>query len=125
MKYSDQTQRPPELVNPHGEFLQEILGVQVGGIQSHSLAEVRIPPGGSSSCHFHKQSEESYLILSGQAKLVVDQQARLLKKGDAVLIVPPEMHQISNPFEEDLVFLAVCVPAWQPGDSFEAEGANS
>jgi mannose-6-phosphate isomerase-like protein (cupin superfamily) len=92
----------------------------VGGVQSHSLAEVRIPPGGSSSAHYHKRSEESYLILSGQAKLVVDSQERTLKQGDAVLIEPPEVHQISNPFEENLVFLAVCIPAWQPGDSYEA-----
>ena len=120
MKLSDQTQRPPAMLKHEGEYLQEILGLQVGGVESHSLAEIRIVSGGSSFAHFHKISDESYLILSGQAKLVVDQHERTLNQGDAVLIKPQEVHQISNPFEEDLVFLAVCVPPADPGDSYQA-----
>jgi mannose-6-phosphate isomerase-like protein (cupin superfamily) len=109
--------------NPHGEAVQEILGLQAGGVQSHSLARMTIAPGKSSLPHFHKESEESYLILSGKAKLVIDAKSFELSPGDAVLIEPDEVHQIFNPAKQDLVFLAVCVPAWQPEDSFNAEAA--
>ncbi len=121
MYISKKTQRPPYMENPGGEALQEILGVQVGEIQSHSLAEVRIPPNGASTPHFHRNSEESYLILSGQAHLTIDGQDLILTTGDSIVIQPPEVHQIRNESEVDLVFLAICVPAWMPDDSFEIE----
>jgi mannose-6-phosphate isomerase-like protein (cupin superfamily) len=41
-----------------------------------------------------------------------------------VLIEPDEVHQIFNPAKENLVFLAVCVPAWQPEDSFNTEATS-
>ena len=112
----------PDLIeNPHGEDVQEILGVQAGGVESHSLARVTIAPGKSSLPHFHKESDESYLILSGEAEMVIDNKRFEISPGEAVLIEPHEVHQIFNPGQKDLVFLAVCVPAWRPDDSYEAE----
>ena len=112
---------PSIIQNPSGESVLELLGIRAGGVHSHSLARIVIPPGKGADPHFHKHSEESYLILSGRAALHIDQSEFELHAGEAVLIEPMEVHQISNPGDEDLVFLAVCVPAWQPGDSFEAD----
>lgn len=112
---------PSIIQNPSGESVQELLGIRAGGVHSHSLARIVIPPGNSADPHFHKHSEESYLILSGRAALHIDQIEFELHTGEAVLIEPMEVHQISNPGDKDLVFLAVCIPAWQPGDSFEAD----
>ncbi len=120
MYISKKAQRPPHLDNSGDEVLQEILGTQMGSIESHSLAQVVIHPGGASQPHFHRKTEESYLILSGQAELLIDGQEHTLSPGDAIVIQPSEMHQIRNKMNYDLVFLAVCVPAWSPGDSFEA-----
>jgi mannose-6-phosphate isomerase-like protein (cupin superfamily) len=121
MILSKNKNRPPSLHNPGGEVVQEITGLAVGDVTSHSLAEVQLPPGGFSTAHYHKAAEESYLILSGEALLVVEGQEIHLTPGDAVVIQPPEVHKISNPGEAKLVFLAVCVPAWQPEDSYPAE----
>jgi mannose-6-phosphate isomerase-like protein (cupin superfamily) len=112
---------PALIETPHGEDVQEMLGLVAGGVKSHSLAQITIAPGKSSLPHYHKVSDESYLILSGQAEMVVDEESFKLAPGEAVLIQPHEIHQISNPGPEALVFLAVCVPAWHPGDSFYAE----
>ena len=119
MHITKKTNLPDEIRNPHGENVQEILGVQAGGVERHSLARVTITPGKSSLPHYHKESEESYLILSGKAVMAIDSQEFELTPGEAVLIEPPEVHRIWNPGPEDLVFIAVCVPAWQPQDSFE------
>lgn len=121
MQISRKLDYPPKINNPDGEIIQEILGIQAGNVNSHSLAEVTIPPGKTSVSHFHKESEESYLILSGTATLKIDQAELTLTSGDAVLIEPHEIHQISNQSHQDLVFLAVCVPAWHPEDSFEVD----
>jgi mannose-6-phosphate isomerase-like protein (cupin superfamily) len=40
---------------------------------------------------------------------------------ESVLIEPMDVHQVFNHGDEDLVFLAACVPAWQPEDSFDVE----
>ena len=122
MKISRKTGLPEKIVNPDGEIIQEILGLIAGKVSSHSLAKILIRPGDASTRHFHKFSEESYLILSGEATLNIDNDSFTLKPGEAVLIEPKEIHQISNHSTEDLVFLAVCVPAWSPGDSFDASG---
>lgn len=122
MYKSRETNVPEKLLTPDGEIIQEILGLAAGGTESHSLAKIILPSGNTSARHFHKKSEESYLILSGIANLVIDEQKFTLSAGEAVLIEPHEVHQIKNKNDQDLVFLAVCVPAWHPGDSFEVEG---
>ena len=109
------------LRSQEGEILQEILGLQSGEVKSHSLASVTIPPGNSSVCHYHKKSEESYYILSGNASLEINGNSFQLQAGEAVLIEPDDLHQITNHGYENLVFLAICVPAWHPDDSFDIE----
>jgi mannose-6-phosphate isomerase-like protein (cupin superfamily) len=46
------------------------------------------------------------MLLADEETIVIPQQA--------VLIPPPKPHKISNIGESDLVFLAVCAPAWEP-----------
>ena len=116
---------PARLGDATGESVQELLGRQAGGATSHSLAMITIPPGKSSAPHFHKISDESYLILSGVASMHIDQAQFELEAGEAVLIKPMEVHQISNHKDEALTFLAVCVPAWHPQDSFPADTSGS
>lgn len=119
MHISRETSFPPKIINPKGEDLQEILGLAAGNVKSHSLAKVSIPPGKASQAHYHRKSEESYLILSGTAALEINGQLYTLNTGEAILIEPDEVHKISNFEDQDLVFLAVCVPAWHQDDSFD------
>jgi mannose-6-phosphate isomerase-like protein (cupin superfamily) len=125
MFISESLNRLPKFTNPNGEILQEILGNQVSGIQSHSLAEVVIPPGMSSDAHYHKIAEESYLIHSEEAEMVVNQVRIIRKPDDALLIQPEETHQIYNHGQSDLVFIATCVPAWQPDDNYPINATES
>jgi adenosylhomocysteinase len=119
------TDYPARVGDSAGESVQELLGLQAGGTTSHSLAMVTIQPGKSSAPHFHQKSDESYLILSGIASMHIDQAQFKLQAGEAVLIEPMEVHQISNHTDEVLTFLAVCVPAWHPGDSFSPDTSGS
>ena len=57
MYLSRKEQRPTQTTSAEGKIIQESLGSQVGKISSHSLAEVTIPPGESSSAHFHQQGK--------------------------------------------------------------------
>ncbi len=110
--------RSPKVTSPGGEILREVPGNQVSRIKSHRLTEVTILPGMSSKTHFHKISDDSYLIFSGEAELHNNQGQINLKAGDSMLIQPGESHQIINHSQEDLDFLVTWAPAWQPDDNF-------
>ena len=104
---------------PQGETVYELIGASggAGGASKHSFALVIIPSGKSSVNHHHLVSEETYYILRGTARMVVDGQAFVLTPGQACLIQHPEWHQIFNVGDDDLEFIAVCAPPWTPDDS--------
>ena len=111
------------LTQPLGESVYELIGSspKSGNAHLHSLAHILIPPGKSSSKHYHKISEETYYILSGQGQMIVNGKEYKLSSGQACLIHATEVHQIFNNGTVDLEFLAVCVPAWTPDDSYSPE----
>ena len=124
MKITDKNQIQTPLITPGGEVIYELIGKgdSAGAISSHSLAQIQIAPGKSSSLHYHKSSEEIYFILNGEGSMSLDGKEFTLIPGQACLIQPGEVHQISNQGDTELEFLAYCVPAWVPEDSYEVEG---
>lgn len=114
----DQIHTP--ITNPRGETIYELVGTssEAGGATQHSLAHVVIPPGKSSDAHYHKSSEESYTILRGSARMILDGDEFVLEPNQACLILPGEVHQIFCDGDEDLEFLAICVPPWTQDDSY-------
>lgn len=102
-----------------GEQVYELLGAPeaIGGAKGHSFSHVVIPSGCHSRPHWHPVAEETYYILSGEGRMVVDGKEMKLLPGDALLINPPEVHQIFNDSDADLEFIAVCAPAWTPDNS--------
>ncbi len=121
MKVTDKNRILNPLVSDSGEIVYELIGKAApdGDKPNHSLAQIVIPPGKSSSLHYHKVSQETYFILEGEGQMTVNEVGFTLQEGQTCLIEPGEIHQISNMGEINLVFLAVCVPAWVPDDSFE------
>jgi mannose-1-phosphate guanylyltransferase/mannose-6-phosphate isomerase len=107
------------LRNPLGEVIYEMIGApeELGGTEKHSFVVVEVPPGASSSRHYHHLSEETYYVLKGMAKIVIDGEEFQLTPGDAVLIQPPEKHQIFNIGGGILEFITVSAPPWVPEDS--------
>lgn len=109
------------LVAPLGEVIYELVGNApgIGETTLHSLAQVVVPSGKLSPRHYHKISEETYYILQGQARMVIDERAFVLSPGHVCLIMPGEVHQVFNDAADDLVFLVVCAPPWTDQDMFE------
>jgi mannose-6-phosphate isomerase-like protein (cupin superfamily) len=108
---------------PLGELVYELIGnsAETGGAKLHSLAHVVIPPGKLSPAHYHKVSEETYHMLKGQARMVIDGREFTLSPGQSLLILPGEVHQIFNDQPADAEFLVVCAPPWTPDDFFTVQ----
>jgi mannose-6-phosphate isomerase-like protein (cupin superfamily) len=62
-------------------------------------------------------AEESYYITAGTGELIVDQETHRVTAGDLVLIKAQQTHQIKSIGDENLEFLAICVPAWHDDNS--------
>ena len=113
-------QVPDPIFTPHGETVYEMIGrvAHHGGARLHSLAHIVLAEGKASQRHSHKVCEESYYILKGQARMLIDGQETRLTPGQTCLLLPGQVHQIFNAGQGDLEFLAVCAPAWYPDDTY-------
>ena len=122
MKIADPSLVIDPLVTPSGETIAEVIGKAVGDDSNHSLARIIIPPGKSSTLHYHKISQETYFILKGEGKMQVNDKRFSLLPGQACWIETGDIHKIQNDGDTELVFMAICAPSWVPDDSFEVEG---
>ena len=78
-----------------------------------SIARARVEPGKTTKWHSLVGISERYLILEGEGLVEVgEMEARLVRAGDLVSIPPEQRQRISNTSEKDLVFLAICSPAF-------------
>lgn len=106
-------------ISTTGEMVYELIrrSDQLGSSRSHSVGYVVIPPGCSSRPHYHPAAEETYYILSGHGRIIVDDKEYLLAPEDTILIMSLEHHQIFSVGDKNLEFIVVCAPAWEPTNS--------
>jgi mannose-6-phosphate isomerase-like protein (cupin superfamily) len=106
-----------------GSEIRELLAHRNSCIARQSLAEARLPPGATTTPHYHPQTEEIYYILSGRGRMRIDAETATVGPGDAIAIPPGATHQITNIADEPLVFLCCCAPPYEHSDTVLVEGA--
>lgn len=79
------------------------------------LVRATMQPGKSHPFHRHPHREEIIYVLSGMAEQWCGDRCRILKPGDMVLIPKDEVHGTYNPFDTEVVFLAILSPAQADG----------
>ncbi|HEX7292637.1 MAG TPA: cupin domain-containing protein [Conexibacter sp.] len=82
-----------------------------------SLAEATVPPGGSTLAHFHRESEEIYLVTSGSGRLRLGDEERPIAAGDCVVIPPGTVHRLWADPGAPLVVVCSCVPPYSHEDT--------
>jgi mannose-6-phosphate isomerase-like protein (cupin superfamily) len=95
-----------------GAIIRELAAPRNAPLHSHSLAEIRHPPGTASREHRHTKAEEVYYVLAGRGQVRLDGETQLIGPGDVVVTVPGQRHKIWQRGEDDLVLLVTCVPAY-------------
>jgi len=76
------------------------------GAPNFTLRRFIVKPGGYTYFHTHDFEHEVY-ILSGQGIIRTEDRELSISRDQAVLVVPNEVHQFINPYEEELTFLCI------------------
>jgi mannose-6-phosphate isomerase-like protein (cupin superfamily) len=107
----------PAFTTKDGSEIRELLAHRNSAIRKQSLAEARLPPGASTTPHFHPLTEEIYYILAGRGRLQIGDEVREVGPGDAIAIPPGAVHTITTISTEPLKFLCCCAPAYEHEDT--------
>jgi mannose-6-phosphate isomerase-like protein (cupin superfamily) len=74
-----------------------------------------LPVGSSFQPHLHEDMEEIFVIVSGRAEIQVDDYKAILGRGDAVVVSPGEIHQMSSVGDVDVEYLVVGIAGEKNG----------
>ena len=111
----------PSFITVDGSEIRELLAHRNSAIRNQSLAEARIPVGGSTLEHYHPKCEEIYYITHGVGKMRIENETRDVKPGDAIAIPPRLKHKIWNTGKEVLHLLCCCAPCYEHNDTIITE----
>jgi len=100
-----------------GSEIREWAGRVSAPAENQSLAEATIPVGGATTEHYHRISEELYLVSAGQGRLFMDGEERMITEGDCALIPPGARHKVFNVGAGPLRLLCACSPAYSDEDT--------
>ena len=100
-----------------GSEIRELLAHRNSSIRNQSLAEARLPVGGATMQHYHRQTEEIYYITHGTGRIRIEGETRDVTAGDAIAILPGKRHKLWNTGTETLRLLCCCAPSYEHEDT--------
>src|SRR5271169_3558917 len=92
----------PPFTTKDGSEIRELLAHRNSAIRNQSLAEARLPVGGSTQEHYHEKTEEIYYLTHGTGRLRIEGETLEVKAGDAIAIPPGRKHKLWNTGNETL-----------------------
>ena len=94
--------------------LREILNPVKHAIDArYSLAWAMIRPGERTRPH-RLTVTEVYFIITGTGRMYINNEEKRVKKHDTIYIPPHAVQSIQNTGQENLEFLCIVDPAWNP-----------
>ena len=68
-------EQAPAFTTKDGSIIRELLAHRNSGIRHQSLAEARVPPGATTTPHYHARTEEIYYLLNVLNKRMCEHEA--------------------------------------------------
>lgn len=101
-----------------GSTIRELLGLTTSRlVRNQSLAEATLAAGQATERHYHRDSEEIYLLLDGGGTMELDGEEREVGPGDAVLIPPGAWHTL-RAGAGGARLLCCCAPPYRHEDTY-------
>ncbi|APG64366.1 cupin [Tenacibaculum todarodis] len=94
-----------------GKIIKEHFGNATDKNSKVSIAHMIAPAGWSEPFQTPKFDEYTYII-SGKKQFIIDGETVVLEAGQSIKIEKHTRVQYSNPFTDECVYLAVCLPAF-------------
>ncbi len=91
-----------------GTAVVKVTGEETGG--AYSIVEYTAKPGHARYLHIHRNMEESFLVVSGEGTLQVDQEIVTARAGEYVLVRRGVPHNVFNRSDADAVWLEIYTP---------------
>ena len=111
----------PAFMTKDGSEIRELLAHRNSAIRNQSLAEARLPVGGATLEHYHRETEEIYYITHGRGRIRIEGELREVSVGDAIAIRPGQKHKLWNTGKETLKLLCCCSPPYDHSDTVLTE----
>lgn len=89
--------------------MRHLFSAEELGRNARLSAEITLPPGASIGTHIHEGERELFYIMSGEATLIENGEARTIRPGDASLTGPNGEHSIINQGDDPVYLLAVII----------------
>ena len=77
-------------------------------------AHATVKPRSATLPHRFKTASEVYYILKGKGIMHIDEQSADVGPGETIYIPPMAVQYIENTGQENLEFLCIVYPSWQP-----------
>ena len=99
-------------VNERGDGQVSYLTLAPGQFGAANLAVtwVECAPGSQQPLHSHPESEQVYVIVSGEGTMLVEDEERSVRAGDTIFIPPGSRHAIRNKSGTELIFASAASP---------------
>jgi mannose-6-phosphate isomerase-like protein (cupin superfamily) len=101
-----------------GSTIRSLLDLTTAPVANCSLAEATIEAGEATVRHHHREAEEIYYLVEGEAEMELDGERSAVRAGDAILIPPGAWHQIRAGAGGRVRLLCVCAPPYRHEDTF-------
>lgn len=111
----------PAYVTRDGSTIREWVAPGTLG-RRQTLAEATVPAGTATLAHYHRESEEIYLVTAGTGRLRLGDEEAEIAAGDCVVIPPGVVHQLHADPGADLVVVCSSVPPYSHEDTVLVEG---
>ncbi len=96
-----------------GKLIEEHFGLASTGEDALSIAHMVAPPGWSEPPQTPEFGEFT-LVSRGQKQAALGDRTIVLEPGHSLFVPPGVTVQYSNPFDEEVEYWSVCMPAFSP-----------
>jgi len=93
-----------------GKLIEEHFGISNDG-KKVSIAHMVAPPHWKEPFQIPEFDEYTYII-RGKKQFIINGETILLKAGESIKINKGARIQYSNPFEEEVEYISICLPAF-------------
>lgn len=94
-----------------GKLIEEHFGLASNGQSQFSIAHMIAPPGWSEP-HQQPAFDEVTIVLKGRKHFEIDGEVVVLQAGQTILIQKGSRVRYSNPFDDEVEYWSLCVPAF-------------